>query len=83
VINFGESLLHIMAKNAPDKLLAEEDLALFKLVKDIAENEQIVRASITDKKILLLPTATLIRWIRYMNPQKDSGDCIPRLKVLV
>ncbi len=50
LIDFGKSLLHIMEKNVPDKILAEEDLALFKLVKDIAENEQIVRVIITNKK---------------------------------
>ncbi|MCP4720467.1 MAG: hypothetical protein GY860_13505 [Desulfobacteraceae bacterium] len=43
-----------MEKNAPDKILAEEDYALFKLVKDIAENEQIVRVIITNKKINII-----------------------------
>ncbi|MCP4673281.1 MAG: HAMP domain-containing protein [Desulfobacula sp.] len=50
LIDFGKSHLHIMEKNAPDKILGEEGLALFKLVKDIAENEQIDRVIITDQK---------------------------------
>ncbi|MCF6247431.1 MAG: adenylate/guanylate cyclase domain-containing protein [Desulfobacula sp.] len=52
--DYGKSLLHIMAKNAPDKLLAEEDLSLFKLVKDISENEQIVKVSITNQKNIII-----------------------------
>lgn len=51
---FGKSLMHIMEKNAPDKILAEEDLALFKLVKDIAANEQIVEVSITDAQGIII-----------------------------
>ncbi len=50
LINLGKSMLRIAASNAPDKLLGEEELALFQLVKDIAENEQVVYALITDKK---------------------------------
>jgi class 3 adenylate cyclase/uncharacterized membrane protein affecting hemolysin expression len=50
LINLGESMLRIAANNAPDKLLGEEELALFQLVKDIAENEQVLYAIITDKK---------------------------------
>ena len=50
LIVLGESMLHVVAENAPDKLLGEEDLALFKLVKDISQNEQVVYALITDKK---------------------------------
>ena len=59
LINFGESLIHIMAKNAPDKLLAGEDLALFQLVKDISENEQIVMASITNQKNIIVAHSDL------------------------
>jgi len=49
LISLGESMLRIVVSNAPDKLLGEEELALFQLVKDIAENEQVVYAIITDK----------------------------------
>ncbi len=59
LVDFGESLLHVMAKNAPDKLLAEEDLALFKLVKDISENEQIVNACILDQNNTIIAHSNL------------------------
>jgi len=70
LINFGESLLHIMAKNAPDKLLAEEDLALFKLVKDISKNEQIVRASITNQKNIIIAHSDLDQVNKNYKPPK-------------
>jgi adenylate cyclase len=42
-------MVRLAASNAPDKLLAEEELALFRLVNDIAENEHVVYALITDQ----------------------------------
>ena len=48
LMNLGQSMIRIVANNAPDKLLGEEDLALFGLVNDIAETEQIVYAAIID-----------------------------------
>lgn len=53
LMNLGQSMVHIVAKNAPDKLLGEEDLALFKLVNDIAENEQVLYALIIDAKNII------------------------------
>jgi adenylate cyclase len=53
LINLGESMVRIAASNAPDKLLGEEDLALFQLVKDIAENDQVIYALITDEKNII------------------------------
>ncbi len=51
--------MQIMAENSPDKLLAEEDLSLFKLVKDVSENEQIVRASICNQKNIIVAHSDL------------------------
>jgi len=48
LMNLGQSMIRIVANNASDKLLGEEDLALFGLVNDIAETEQIVYAAIID-----------------------------------
>lgn len=48
LIDLGEGMTRIAANNAPDKLLGEEDLALFKLVNDIAQNDQILYALVTD-----------------------------------
>jgi len=53
LINYGTSMVRIATHNAPDKLLGEEDLALFKLVNDIAENEQVVYALIVDKENII------------------------------
>lgn len=50
LMDLGQSMIRIVANNAPDKLLGEEDLALFGLVNDIAETEQIVYAAIIDEK---------------------------------
>ncbi len=53
LIDLGKSMIHIATNNAPDKLLGEEDLAIFKLVKDIAENEQVLYALIIDKENII------------------------------
>ncbi|MCB2167552.1 MAG: SpoIIE family protein phosphatase [Deltaproteobacteria bacterium] len=48
LISLGESLVRITAENAPDKLLTEEDLALFQLVRDVAALDQVYFALIAD-----------------------------------
>jgi len=48
LISLGASLVRITAENAPDKLLTEEDLALFQLVQDVAALDQVHFALITD-----------------------------------
>jgi len=50
LIDLGEGIVRMVANNAPEKLLGEEDLALFQLVKDIAENKQVIYVLITDQK---------------------------------
>jgi len=50
LIGLGESLLRMAASNADDKLLGDEELDLIQLVNDIAQNEQVVYALITDTK---------------------------------
>ncbi|RJR18564.1 MAG: HAMP domain-containing protein [Desulfobacteraceae bacterium] len=53
LIGLGESMANVAASNAPDKLLGEEDLALFQLMKDIAKNEQVVYAAITNNEKMI------------------------------
>ena len=53
LMSLGESMVHIAASNAPEKLLGEEDLALFQLLNDIAENEQVIYALITDQENII------------------------------
>ncbi len=50
LITMGGSLIRIVADQAPDKLLNEEDLVLFQLVKDVAAEDQVAFAQITDVK---------------------------------
>ncbi len=53
LVDLGQSMARITAKNAPDKLLGEEDLALFQLLNDMAANEQVVYALITDNNNII------------------------------
>lgn len=48
LINLGENNARIVARNAADKLLGEEDLSLFQLINDVAANKQVIFALITD-----------------------------------
>ncbi|MGD8243069.1 MAG: hypothetical protein PVF59_09595, partial [Desulfobacterales bacterium] len=50
LITMGGSLIRIVADQAPDKLLNEEDLVLFQLVQDVAAEDQVAFAQITDVK---------------------------------
>ncbi len=50
LIDQGEIMARSLAHNARDKLLGDEDLALFQLVDDVAQNEQVLYALIVDNK---------------------------------
>jgi adenylate cyclase len=50
LMDLGESLVRTAGNSAPDKILSDEDLALFQLVSNIAENDQVIFALITDHK---------------------------------
>ncbi|MBW2366907.1 MAG: HAMP domain-containing protein [Deltaproteobacteria bacterium] len=50
LIDFGVDIVKIAAHNSPDKLLSEEEVSLFQLVKDISENEQVRFAMIVDTR---------------------------------
>jgi adenylate cyclase len=54
LMDLGESLVRTAGNSAPDKILGDEDLALFQLVRNIAENEQVVFALITDHKSIII-----------------------------
>ena len=77
LIDFGKSLLHIMTINAPDKILAEEDLALFKLVKDISANEQIVKVSITNSKNIIIGHSDIDQVNREFSPPENLIKTTP------
>lgn len=51
--DFGESLVTIAGSNAADKILGEEELMLFQLVKNLSQNEQVLFAVITDHKKII------------------------------
>lgn len=50
MIDLGISTVRMTANNAADKLLGEEDVALFQLVNDIVQNEAFLFAVITDHR---------------------------------
>ena len=50
LISLGESLVRITAEQSPDKLLAEEELTLFQLIKDVTAEDQVLYAFIADSK---------------------------------
>lgn len=50
LMDLGESLVRTVGNSAPDKILGDEDLALFQLVKNTAENKLVVFALVTDRK---------------------------------
>jgi len=50
----GESLVRIISEQAPDKLLAEEELTLFQLIKDVTAEDQVLYAFIADSKNVIM-----------------------------
>ena len=50
LIALGESLVRITSEQSPDKLLAEEELTLFQLIKNVAAEDQVLYAFIADSK---------------------------------
>lgn len=54
LMSLGVSIVNITAKNAPDKILVEEDVSLFQLVNDIAVNEEVDYALILDNENRIL-----------------------------
>lgn len=59
LMDLGESMAHVAASNAPDKLLGEEELSLFQLVKDLAENDQVLYAVIVDNENIIKAHSTI------------------------
>ena len=72
LLSLGVSIVNITAKNAPDKILVEEDVALFQLVNDIAENEEVAYALILDNKNIILAHSKGIEHVsRKYEPPED------------
>jgi serine phosphatase RsbU (regulator of sigma subunit) len=53
LVTMGDSLIRIIADQAPDKLLNEEELVLFQLVNAVAAEDQVAFAQITDNEGLI------------------------------
>ncbi|MBW1786122.1 MAG: HAMP domain-containing protein [Deltaproteobacteria bacterium] len=49
LMNLGESMVRILASYVPDKLLGEEELAIFQLLNDIAKHDQVLYVLVSDK----------------------------------
>jgi adenylate cyclase len=71
LINLGESMIRIAANNAPDKLLGEEGLALFQLVNDIAENDQVLYALITDENNIMKAHSNIKEVNKVYSPPRN------------
>ena len=72
LIDLGLSMVHIASNNAPENLLGEEDLALFQLVKDIAESEQVLFALITDQNQIIRAHSRIEEVGRRYTPVKTA-----------
>ena len=69
--DFGDSLVRIAGSNAADKILGEEELVLFQLAKNLAQNEQVLFAVITDhKKIIRAHSRMENLGLPYEPPEK-------------
>jgi adenylate cyclase len=71
LINLGESLTRIAANNASEKLLGEEELALFQLVNDIAKNEQVTYAVVTDQSGIIKADSRIDNVNKSYSPPED------------
>lgn len=69
--DLGDSLVRIAGNNAADKILGEEELVLFQLAKNLAQNEQVLFAAITDHKRIIRAHSRMENvGLLYEPPQK-------------
>jgi len=71
LVSLGESMVSIAASNAPDKLLGGEDLALFQLVNNIAQNDQVIYAIITDENDIIKAHSNIEEVNKAYSPPKN------------
>jgi adenylate cyclase len=71
LISLGESLALIVSYNARDKLLGEEDLALFQLMDDVAQNEQVLYALVVDHKDIIRAHSRIEEVNKTYSPPKN------------
>jgi len=68
LIALGESLVRITSEQSPDKLLAEEELTLFQLIKNVTAEDQVLYAFIADSKNVIKA---------HSDPGKVNSQYIP------
>ncbi|MDH3828928.1 MAG: SpoIIE family protein phosphatase [Desulfobacterales bacterium] len=68
LIALGESLVRITSDQSPDKLLAEEELTLFQLIKNVTAEDQVIYAFIADSKNVIKA---------HSDPGKVNSQYIP------
>ena len=68
LIALGESLARITSDQAPDKLLADEELTLFQLIKNVTAEDQVLYAFIADSKNVIKA---------HSDPGKVNSQYIP------
>jgi len=64
-------MVHIAVSNSSDKLLGGEDLGLFQLLKDIAQNDQVIFAFITDGNNIIKAHSNIEKTNREYLPPKN------------
>ncbi|MBW1734843.1 MAG: HAMP domain-containing protein [Deltaproteobacteria bacterium] len=71
LMNLGINMARIAANNSADKLLAEEELDLFRLVKDISENEHVLKAFIVDRQNMIKAHSDIEEANKAYAPPRD------------
>ena len=71
LMNLGANMTRIVANNSADKLLGQEELELFRLVKDISENKHVQYALITDNNNLIKAHTNIDRVNEPYTPPPD------------
>lgn len=71
LVGLGEGMVRILTTNVPDKLLGEEDLALYKLMEDMSRSEHVVYAMVTDEKNVVRAHSDLDQVGGTQSPRSD------------
>ena len=79
LVSLGESMARVMASNAGDKLLGDEDLALYQLVDHIADNDRFLFALVVDNR-QIVRAHTLINEVNKPFKPPSTTDVIKREK---
>ena len=83
LIALGESLVRITAEQSPDKLLAEEELTLFQLIKNVTAEDQVLYAFIADSKNVIKAHSDPDKVNSRFNPSPSTKSGLKHDEVIV